>query len=405
MKIDKTFTDIIRKEKTPAYIFDAKMLRSRIAEIRKILGENISLCYSIKANPFVIPELGDIVDKLEVCSPGELDICEKLNLYHTTLEPKKIIYSGVNKTYENVVDAFRVGVGEYTAESIRQAEIINQVARENDTILPVLLRLNAGSQFGMSKEDIIYIIKNRNIFFQNIDIIGIHYFAGTQRKNSNWEKQKKELKHICDFCRNIEEDYHFKMKKIEYGPGLPVPLFENDDYTDTLLPLREMSETFQDMSKRIDLTIEMGRFIVSECGYYVTRLMDKKTANGTNYAIFDGGINHVSYFGQIMGMKTPIIYHLDENGEIITDRDEKWAICGSLCTTNDDLVRLYQTAKMNTGDYFVFCNIGAYSVTEGLYLFLSRTLPKIIVYNETDQYIVRRDFMETSETNTPILKK
>ena len=69
-----------------------------------------------------------------------------------------------------------------------------------------------------------------------------------------------------------------------------------------------------------------------------------------------------------------------------------------------DLVRLYQTDKMNIGDYFVFCNIGAYSVTEGIYLFLSRTLPKIIVYENTEQYIVRRDFIETSGLNTPIQK-
>ncbi len=74
----------------------------------------------------------------------------------------RIIYSGVNKTYENIsAKAFKVQVGEYTAESIQQVELINKVASENNLIVPVYLRLNIGSQFGMSEDDIMYVIKRK----------------------------------------------------------------------------------------------------------------------------------------------------------------------------------------------------------------------------------------------------
>lgn len=163
-----------------------------------------------------------------------------------------------------------------------------------------------------------------------------------------------------------------------------------------------MEKVFKDVSSWTELTVEMGRFIVSECGCYITKLMDKKTNDGVNYAIFDGGINHVNYYGQIMGMKTPIIFHYDKNLNLVDDEKvENWKICGSLCTINDDLVRSYKTSNMNIGDYFVFCNIGAYSVTEGIYLFLSRTLPKIVIYEGDGKYCVVRDFIETSILNTP----
>ena len=201
---------------------------------------------------------------------------------------------------------------------------------------------------------------------------------------------------------DTEEKFEYKLKKLEYGPGFPVPLYNTDDFSDTLYPLKSLEKVFKDVSSWTELTVEMGRFIVSECGCYITKLMDKKTNDGVNYAIFDGGINHVNYYGQIMGMKTPIIFHYDKKLNLVDDEKvENWKICGSLCTINDDLVRSYKTSNMNIGDYFVFCNIGAYSVTEGIYLFLSRTLPKIVIYEGDGKYCVVRDFIETSILNTP----
>ena len=62
--------------KTPCYVFDEKELRFRVGKIRDIISEwGGKTCYAIKANPFLIPYLLPIVDKFEVCSPGELEIC------------------------------------------------------------------------------------------------------------------------------------------------------------------------------------------------------------------------------------------------------------------------------------------------------------------------------------------
>ena len=77
-----------------------------------------------------------------------------------------------------------------------------------------------------------------------------------------------------------------------------------------------------------------------------------------------------------------------------------YAICGSLCTTNDDLVRSVEMRGLATGDVLAFTNIGAYSVTEGIYLFLSRTMPRIVLYNKNSGPRLVRDFTETSPLNT-----
>ncbi len=51
---------------TPTYVFDTEALQKRVRAISEIFGEKVTLCYSIKANPFLIPAMLDVVDLLEV---------------------------------------------------------------------------------------------------------------------------------------------------------------------------------------------------------------------------------------------------------------------------------------------------------------------------------------------------
>lgn len=379
---------------TPSFIFDVSHLKRRIDQIKEILGEKIHLCYSIKANPFLIPTMLESVEKLEVCSPGELLICERLNV-----PGEKIIYSGVNKILNDIEEAVKNNSGIYTAESILHVELLNQAGNNFSKRLPVLLRLNAGSQFGMSREDLFSVIENRNKY-SNIEIVGIHFFAGTQRKKL--DKQKKELAMLKELYEEIFEKYNLKLQKLEYGPGLSVPIFEADNFDDTLQPMKELSETLQEVATWTELTIEMGRFYVTEIGYYLTTVMDQKSNEGINYAILDGGMNHLNYFGQIMGMKIPVIKHLKEKN--INESEKDWSLCGSLCTTADVIVRQVKMKNLEKDDVLAFCNVGAYSITEGIYLFLSRMMPRVILYDEKIGSKLVRDFYDSSILNTIIYK-
>lgn len=378
---------------TPSFIFDVSALKKRMGQIKEIVGSEIHLCYSIKANPFLIPTILEVVEKLEVCSPGELLICERLNV-----PGEKIIYSGVNKTLDDIEEAVKNNSGIYTAESILHVKLLNKVGEKYSKKLSVLLRLNAGSQFGMSKEDLFSVIASREEY-KNIDIVGIHFFAGTQRKKI--EKQKKEIEMLKKLYEEIFEKYNLKLKKLEYGPGLAVPIFEADNFDDTLQPIKELAETLKQVSSWAELTIEMGRFYVTEIGYYLTSVMDQKFNEGVNYAILDGGMNHLNYFGQIMGMKVPVIKHLKDS-----KKDEKeWCLCGSLCTTADVIVRQVKMNNLEENDILAFCNVGAYSITEGIYLFLSRMMPRVILYDDKKGSELVRDFYDSSILNTIFYKK
>lgn len=385
---EETLREIGEKYGTPTFVFDTESLKKRIRNIKTILGSGISLCFSIKANPFLVEEIVQEVDKLEICSPGELEICQKLKV-----PGEKMVYSGVNKGNEDIRDAIKYGANIFTAESILQVELINKEAAKMGKTIPILLRLSSGSQFGMSKTDLMHVVEKR-YEYPNIVIQGIHYFVGTQRKKIC--DQKNELMMLQELYGQIEK-LGLNLEKLEYGPGLSFPYFEGDDFDNTLQPLAELANTLREVAGKIELTVEMGRFLTSECGYYISKVMDQKSNGDTNYCILDGGINHINYFGQMMGMKVPIIKHLKYNDE--KDK-KKWCLCGSLCTTADVIVRCKEFIGLGRNDLLVFCNIGAYSITEGIYLFLSRTLPRVVLIRGDSDIEMVRDFMKTSDINS-----
>ena len=387
---EKELKEIAEQYGTPCYVFDLASLKKRVAEMRKIAGGKYHLCYSIKANPFLIPAMAELVDHLEVCSPGELAICENLHV-----APSKILYSGVNKTPVDIKEAMTYGVDIFTAESLKHMHEISAEAVKENKIVPVLPRLNAGSQFGMSKSDLFYVLDHPEEF-PNTEIKGIHYFAGTQRKKTT--KQLKELDLLKDLYHEIETEHGIKLEKLEYGPGLCVSMFEKDDFTDTLKPLKDIQEELASVSEVADLTIEMGRFYATYCGTYISTVMDLKENEGVNYCIIDGGINHINYYGSMMGMNSPVMQHIKTTKDM---EEKEWCICGSLCSTNDIEIRAFAGKGLSINDLFVFNNIGAYSITEGIYLFLSRTMPKVLLRNEYGDYVVARDFTESHVLNTP----
>lgn len=380
---------------TPSFVFDTAALAARMREIKAIVGDSVHLCYSIKANPFLIPAMQGLVETLEVCSPGELEICQALHV-----DPGTILFSGVNKTAEDIERAMDAGVVRFTAESPLHIRLLNEAALRRGRVYPVLLRLTAGSQFGMDESDLLDAIRQRERY-PGLRLTGFHYFSGTQRAKLD-KDQRKELAMLDGFMDGLAREDGFVCEQLEYGPGLYFPYFAHEDHSDTLAPIRALAPDLRAMAGRCHLTIEMGRFFASECGTYLTTVIDTKVNRGHRYAILDGGIHHVNYLGGTMGMRNPIITHIP-GAEHADESEADWSLCGSLCTTADILVRSIALSGLAPQDVLAFHNIGAYSVTEGPALFLSRSLPRILLADERGVRLVR-DTIHSSAINQPNIK-
>ena len=63
--------DMTKLQDTAYYVFDWRILRKRVAYLQGLLGSNVNLAYAIKANPFLVDGVRDLVARLEICSPGD----------------------------------------------------------------------------------------------------------------------------------------------------------------------------------------------------------------------------------------------------------------------------------------------------------------------------------------------
>ena len=393
---------------TPSYIFDTDELCARIDAMQQILGCGVTVCYAMKANPFLISVLDKKLDKFEVCSPGEFAICEKEGINR-----EKIVLSGVNKEKKDILYTMKTGaVGIYTVESLNQLELINSCAVECGIKVKVLIRVTSGNQFGINERQV-YEIADRKDELKGIIIEGIQCYSGTQKKKlSQIEAEVVWLQAIAHTC---EAEHGVKLKEIEYGPGLSVDYFVTDkcDAMNTDFDeLKEFAAMIKEMSEKFNVTLEMGRYIAATCGILISRIADMKMNDTTRYAIIDSGINHINYYGQAMAMKKPRCEFIPmeytegfadgtaHEVEVYSQGVQPYNICGSLCTVGDVIVKNLELKDAKIGDMIAFYNIGAYSVTEGIYLFLSRRMPAIVLYSNKNGYRVIRKSVETFLINS-----
>ncbi len=375
--MNSEYIELSKKYGTPFYIFDSQIAVDRIHKIQQICSKNVKLCYAIKANAFLLKALKDENILFEVCSPGEFSICEKYGI-----NPCKIVFSGVCKTEEDIRKVYKARVNTITIESKTHLEyLISVIETEKKHHQDIILRLTNGNQFGMSKNDIYDCVKKiKN--YQNLRIRGIHFFTGTQKK---LKKITEEINFIESFCDELQSKTGITFNSIEYGPGLGYNYFSNEDESNNFTELNEFLFLIQ--NSRYNYVVELGRFIASPCGKYCTKIMDIKTDENSKYIIVDGGINHINYYGQMMGMKNPKIEHL-ATSQSFSETDD-YTIAGSLCTTADIVLRKLSLSSPSIGDMLIFKDIGAYSITEGIYLFLSHPLPAVLLKDKNSHELLR----------------
>ncbi len=386
---------------TPFYVFDARAVRERIKRIEHFLPPYAKLCFAVKANPFVIPNVAPFVSRLEVCSPGEMRICDACRI-----DPVQIVVSGVYKDADLMRELVQRDdvPARFTVESLAQLELLNSAGLEAGKRIAVLVRLSSGNQFGVDAHVLRSIVANRSSY-PGLDVRGIQFFSGTQKTRPRLIK--RELGKLAALVRELEQTLGWRPCEIEYGAGLPVAYFAEDAVDEEEL-LGALGEGV--CALEVDeVTIELGRSLVASCGTYLTRVVDTKLTAGRRYAIVDGGMHHLVYYGQSMAMRLPPVRLVgDNNGagahaEADTHHDATgpWTLCGALCSVNDLLVKQWDEPALAHGSLVAFDRAGAYCMTEGISLFLSRDLPAVVVIDERGQPRAARDRTPTYVLNMP----
>ncbi len=375
---------------TPLYVFDIRALRDRIAVLRHHLPAGVRLCYAVKANPFLLQEIRGYVERFEICSPGEAAICRRAHI-----PAAQQVISGVYKTpavMEQLI-AQKNGPQVFTVESLRQFHLLSELAVRYQRQIHVLLRLTSGNQFGLEEHEIVQLVRRR-AEHPFVCIRGLQFFSGTQKPSL--KRLRRELDSLDAFALSLHDELGFAVQELEFGPGFPVFYFAGQPFDEPAF-LAEFSGLLSGLRCKAKLTLELGRSIAASCGTYLTRVVDVKRNKNQNYAIVDGGMHQLVYYGQSMAMQRPHCRLYPPR----TGEPETWNLCGSLCTVNDILVKQFPAAGLKCGDILAFANTGAYCMTEGISLFLSRALPRVVLLLPDGTPLLVREALTTDRLNTP----
>lgn len=371
---------------TPLYIYSFSRFRHNIQELKQIMGEKVSICCSVKANPWLAVMGSSCADLIEVCSPGEWRYCLSKGI-----APERIVMGGVKKTRAELFETMEHEFHRISVESRYQLADLSDAAVSAGKQAKVLLRLSSGNQFGMDCSEIQQIISCRESY-PGIHFIGLHYYSGTQKKLPKQILQDVQFLHEVAVCCGSW------VQELEYGPGLGVPQFSGHLPDQYRRNLDLLAAEVHKLTGTYKVTLECGRLLTADAGVYVATICEEKHNGERDYLVVDGGMHQLHYYGQNSGVPVPYLW-CTGMGEA-----RKVTVCGSLCTVSDVLAKDVVLYGCRAGEKLVFMNAGAYAATEGISLFLNRDLPAIVVESDGKLHQLRRHlFTEALNENERML--
>lgn len=370
---------------TPFFAYDRTQLTARVAFLRARLPADIELSYAMKANPMpaLVQHLSTLVDSIDVASGGEMRVA-----LDTPLPPSSISFAGPAKSVAELTQAVAAGVL-VELESPTEAARIVTVGERLGVRPQVAIRVNPdfdvkGSgmrmgggpqQFGIDVEQVPLLMKD--LQDQDVDLLGFHLFAGSQNLRADVlaEAQSKTVELLLQLCALAQEPVSY----LNLGGGFGIPYYPNETALD-LTPIGEnlarlMSESIRPALPTARVLIELGRYIVGECGVYVTRVVDRKESRGQTFLVVDGGMHQQlaasGNFGQVIRRNYPLVVgnRMDEPAS------ETAQVVGCLCTPLDLLGDKVAVPRAEIGDLVVIHQAGAYGLTASPTAFLSHPPP------------------------------
>jgi diaminopimelate decarboxylase len=387
---------------TPTFLYDKDIVEMKYRALRDALPENFSIFYSVKANPnpaflefFLEKGCG-----LEVASVGEFYLARS-----SGCPVENIVFAGPGKTESELKLVTREGIGEIHAESELEIERISVIGRKIGVRPRIAIRVNPSEEsqggamrmggksapFGVDEETLDSVLL-RITRDPQLDFRGIHLFAGTQILDYElllWQYRKG-----LEIARRITAQIGTAVRTLDFGGGLGIPYFAGDSELDLHLLKNGLQKLMASIKaepcfSETNFMVEPGRFVVGECGVYVTRINDIKTSRGKKYLIVDGGMNHhlaaSGNLGQVIKKNFPIaiLNKLDSSEEETVD------VVGPLCTPLDMLGRAVQLPRAEVGDLIGIFQSGAYARTASPLGFLSHPAPPEVWVQDGEDFTIR----------------
>ncbi|MDR2450970.1 MAG: diaminopimelate decarboxylase [Candidatus Accumulibacter sp.] len=354
--------DVARRFGTPCYVYSRAALEAALDEFTTGLsGVEAQLCYAVKANSnlAVLNVLARRGAGFDIVSGGELK-----RALAAGGDPRKIVFSGVGKSADEMAAALSAGILCFNVESAPELERLDGVAASLGARAPVGLRVNPDvdarthpyistglkkNKFGVAYRDALDIYR-RAAGLPNVEVCGIGCHIGSQLLDpSPFAEALDKLLLLVDrlaACGIV-------LRHIDLGGGLGIAYRNGAEpsvqsYLDPLLDRLR--------GRALKILLEPGRRLVGKAGVLLTRVEYLKPGETRNFAIVDAAMNDLA---------RPALYDAWHDIVPVRPREEaprRWEIVGPICETGDFLGHERMLALL-PGDLLAILSAGAYGMS------------------------------------------
>ena len=376
MSILHKYHTFFSQYKTPFYFYDTNLLKQTLAEIKKSSSvNNYHVHYALKANTNdtllnIIKEAGfgaDCVSGNEVKKAVELGF-----------GAGKIVFAGVGKSDDEINYALQQNIFCFNCESIPEIEVINELAKQQNKVAQIALRINPNidaqthkyittgleeNKFGINFHeltDVLGVLKNCT----NLKLIGLHFHIGSQITDLN------PFKNLCTRVNEIQQWFQqrgYQLPHLNVGGGLGINYNKPDE--ESICDFDAFFSVFKKflyVQPNQQIHFELGRAVVAQCGSLISRVLYIKKGTNTNFVILDAGMTELI---------RPALYQAYHKIEKIQDlrfkiQEDKtldfkpqtfrYDVVGPICESSDCFGKAVELPETLRGDIMAIRSAGAY---------------------------------------------
>ncbi len=347
---------------TPCYVYSKQALTVAFNSFKSgLINTDHLICFAVKANPNlgVLNVFARLGAGFDIVSGGEL-----ARVIAAGGDPKKVVFSGVGKTADEMRAALEAGILCFNVESASELNRLNKVAGEMGKVAPVSLRVNPdvdakthpyistglkNNKFGVAFEDAIAVYKEAAAM-PNIAIHGVDCHIGSQITEISpfIDALDRVLKLVDDL-----EASNIHISHIDVGGGVGITY---DDETPPEFKAYTQAILNKLNQKQVKLLFEPGRALVGNAGVLLTKVEYIKPTTAKNFAIVDAAMND---------LMRPALYDAYHNIVAAKPRQGEaieYEIVGPVCETGDFLGH-DRLLNLQEGDLLVVESAGAYAMS------------------------------------------
>ncbi len=354
---------------TPLYVYSATAIRERLAAFESAFRDvPHTICYSVKANSnlSILRLLARQGSGFDVVSGGELERV----LAADRRAAKKIVFSGVGKSRDEMTAALKAGILLFNVESESELWALAECAARWRKIARVALRVNPDVaadthpyiSTGLHKHKFGVPIGGARTLYAKasgvryLKVAGVSVHIGSQI--TEVAPFAEAVARVADFVRELRADGH-RVDYVDTGGGLGIAYQEPGRDFDEYVAGYARAVTNPLRGLNVHLLLEPGRAIVGPAGALITSVLYRKQNDGKRFLVVDAAMNDLirpALYGAFHEI-VPVVQSKD-----LSARRETVDVVGPVCESGDFFARDREMPRVEEGDLLAILDTGAYGM-------------------------------------------